>query len=56
VEAAITAAIARLGWRVYATNRPVAELDTTQVVLAYRDQYRRCKNLYEKSDIKLKSG
>lgn len=39
VEAAITAAVARLGWRVYATNRPVAELDTTQVVLAYRDQY-----------------
>jgi transposase len=39
VEAAITAAIARLGWRVYATNRPVAELDPTQVVLAYRDQY-----------------
>ncbi|NJN16820.1 MAG: transposase [Oscillochloris sp.] len=36
---AITAAVARLGWRVYATNRPVADLDTTQVVLAYRDQY-----------------
>jgi transposase len=39
VDAAITAAVARLGWRVYATNRPVADLDTTQVVLAYRDQY-----------------
>ena len=38
-EAAITAAVARLGWRVYATNRPVADLDTTQVVMAYRDQY-----------------
>jgi transposase len=38
-ESAIAAAIARLGWRVYATNRAVAELDTTQVVLAYRDQY-----------------
>lgn len=39
VDAAITAAVARLGWRVYATNRPVADLATTQVVLAYRDQY-----------------
>jgi transposase len=39
VEPAITDAIARLGWRVDATNRPVADLDTTQVVLAYRDQY-----------------
>lgn len=38
-EEALTAAVARLGWRVYATNQPVAELDTTQVVLAYRDQY-----------------
>ena len=39
VDAAITAAVARLGWRIYATNRPLADLDTTQVVLAYRDQY-----------------
>jgi transposase len=39
LDAAITAAVARLGWRVYATNRPGAELDTTQVVLAYRNQY-----------------
>ena len=39
VEAAITAAVDRLGWRVYATNRTAAELDAAQVVLAYRDQY-----------------
>lgn len=39
VADAITAAVARLGWRVYATNRPVAGWDATQVVLAYRDQY-----------------
>lgn len=31
--------MARLGWRVYVTNRPAEILDTTQVVLAYRDQY-----------------
>jgi transposase len=39
VAEAMTAAKARLGWRVYATNRAASELDTTQVVLAYRDQY-----------------
>jgi len=39
VAAAITAAVDRLGWRVYATNRTAAELDAAQVVLAYRDQY-----------------
>ncbi len=39
VDTAIADAVARLGWRVYATNRAVADLDTTQVVLAYRDQY-----------------
>lgn len=38
-EAAISAAVARLGWRVYATNQPSDSLDTSQVVLAYRDQY-----------------
>lgn len=38
-DAAIAAAVARLGWRVYVTNRPAEALDTTQVVLAYRDQY-----------------
>jgi transposase len=39
VAAAITAAVDRLGWRVYATNRTAAELDAAQVALAYRDQY-----------------
>jgi transposase len=39
VAAAITAAVARLGWRVYVTNRAADALSTTQVVLAYRDQY-----------------
>ncbi|RRR78333.1 MAG: DUF4277 domain-containing protein [Candidatus Viridilinea halotolerans] len=39
-EVAITEAIKRMGWRVYVTNRPVAQLSITQVVLAYRDQYR----------------
>ena len=29
----------RLGWRLYSTNAPVAELSLTQVVLVYRDQY-----------------
>jgi transposase len=39
VEAAITAAEARLGWRVYVTNQPAEACSLTQVVLAYRDQY-----------------
>lgn len=39
VDAAIAAAEARLGWRVYATNQPAAACSLTQVVLAYRDQY-----------------
>jgi transposase len=29
----------RLGWRLYVTNEPIAELSLTQVVLVYRDQY-----------------
>jgi transposase len=29
----------RLGWRVYATNQPAAELSLSQAVLAYRDEY-----------------
>ena len=37
---AITAAGERLGWRVYATNRSATQCSLTQVVLAYRDQYR----------------
>lgn len=39
VHDAITAAEARLGWRVYATNQPAATCSLTQVVLTYRDQY-----------------
>ena len=27
-----------LGWCIYATNRPMADRDTTHVVLAYHDQ------------------
>jgi transposase len=37
--AALAAAKQRLGWRLYATNAPVARLSLTQAVLAYRDQY-----------------
>lgn len=36
---AITAAEARLGWRVYATNRPAEQLSLAQALLAYRDEY-----------------
>ena len=38
-EEALTAAIAGLGWRVYATNQPAAELSLEQAVLAYREEY-----------------
>jgi transposase len=38
-EQAIRAAEARLGWRVYATNRPSEQLSLVQAVLAYRDEY-----------------
>lgn len=37
--AAIAAAERRLGWRVYGTNQPAADLTLTQAVLAYRDEY-----------------
>lgn len=37
--AALAAAEARLGWRVYATNRPSEQLSLEQAVLAYRDEY-----------------
>jgi transposase len=37
--AALAAAEARLGWRVYATNRPCEQLSMEQAVLAYRDEY-----------------
>jgi len=36
---ALAAAVARLGWRVYATNAPAATLSVTQAVLAYRQEY-----------------
>jgi transposase len=36
---AISAAEARMGWRVYATNRPAEQFSLTQAVLAYRDEY-----------------
>ncbi len=35
---ALAAAVARLGWRVYATNAPAATLSVTQAVLAYRQE------------------
>lgn len=38
-EPAIQQAEARLGWHVYATNQPQAQLSLEQAVLAYRDQY-----------------
>jgi len=37
--AALDAAIALLGWRVYATNAPASILSLTQAALAYRGQY-----------------
>ena len=38
-EAAMTAAIGKLGWRVYATNQPQETLSLEQAVLAYRSEY-----------------
>jgi transposase len=38
-EAAVSAAIRRLGWRVYVTNHPHQTLSLEQVVLAYREEY-----------------
>lgn len=37
--AAISSALFRCGWRIYATNAPAAKLSLQQAVLAYRDQY-----------------
>lgn len=48
---AIASAEARLGWRVYATNRPATELSLTQTVLAYREEY-----LIERSFARLKGS
>ena len=38
-EAAVSAAIRRLGWRVYVTNHPQQTLSLEQAVLAYREEY-----------------
>jgi transposase len=38
-HAVLDAAIAQLGWRVYATNQPAAQLSLEQAVLAYREEY-----------------
>jgi transposase len=36
---AVARALRRLGWRVYVTNHPTAELSLDQAVLAYREEY-----------------
>lgn len=38
-EAALEAAVQRLGWRVYGTNQPGESLSLAQAVLAYRSEY-----------------
>lgn len=38
-EKAVEEAVRRLGWQVYATNRPTEGLPLTQAVLAYRGEY-----------------
>jgi transposase len=38
-EAAVAAAVRQLGWRVYVTTAPPAELSLQQAVLAYRNEY-----------------
>ena len=38
-EAALEAAVRRLGWRVYGTNQPLESLSLEQAVLAYRHEY-----------------
>jgi transposase len=38
-EAAVDAAVRRLGWRVYGTNQPGESLSLAQAVLAYRSEY-----------------
>lgn len=37
--AALEQAVQRLGWRVYVTNQPAAQLSLPQAVLAYREEY-----------------
>jgi len=38
-EVALALAVRRLGWRVYVTNQPAAQLPLDRAVLAYRDEY-----------------
>lgn len=38
-QPALERAVRRLGWRVYVTNQPAAQLSLAQAVLAYRDEY-----------------
>jgi transposase len=38
-QAAVAAAVARLGWRVYATNQPAESLSLAAAVLYYREEY-----------------
>lgn len=38
-EEALELAVRRLGWRVYGTNQPAAQLSLEQAVLAYRSEY-----------------
>src|SRR3989449_1429925 len=38
-DAALEAAVRRLGWRVYGTNQPAGLLSLEQAVLAYRNEY-----------------
>jgi len=36
---ALETAVRRLGWRVYGTNQPRAQLSLAQAVLVYRNEY-----------------
>ena len=38
-EEALESAVRRLGWRIYSTNQPSAQLSLEQAVLAYRSEY-----------------
>ena len=53
-QAAIAEAEFQAGWRIYATNAPVAELSLTEAVLAYRDQYL-AENIFRRLQGKLLS-
>jgi transposase len=44
-QAAVAAAVRRLGWRVYATTQPADQLSLAQAVLAYRNEYRIARNM-----------